>query len=134
GSQFARHWPMRVAYAFSTAIISIFPHVGQGDAYAALTGTMLRRLGNRDPGPMARIAAGLGIGDAPAVELPEGIARQMEAVFQSLGMPPRLSGLNIERSRLPEVLEHSLRNFNADPKREFVRERELLTQILDAAW
>jgi hypothetical protein len=49
-------------------------------------------------------------------------------------MPTRLSGLNIERSRLTEVLEHSLRNFNADPKREFVRERELLTQILDAAW
>ena len=134
GSQFARHWPMRVSYAFSTAIISIFPHVGQGDAYAALMGTMLRRLGSRDPDPMACIAAGLGVGDGPATELPERIARRMETVFQSLGMPTRLSGLNIERGRLPEVLEHSLRNFNADPKREFVRERELLASILDAAW
>ena len=66
--------------------------------------------------------------------MPERIARRMETVFQSLGMPTRLSGLNIERSRLTEVLEHSLKNFNADPKREFVRERELLASILDAAW
>ena len=134
GSQFARHWVMRVSYAFSTAIISIFPHVGQGDAYAALTGTMLRRLGDRDPEPMARIAAGLGVGEGPVAGLPERIARKMESVFQSLGMPTRLSGLNIERGRLPEVLEHSLRNFNADPKREFVRERDRLAGILDAAW
>jgi len=134
GTQFARHWTMRVSYAFSTAIISIFPHVGQGEAYAALTGTMLRRLGSRDPEAMARIAAGLDVGDAPSAEIPERIARKMEEVFRSLGMPTRLSGLNIERGKLPLVLEHSLKNFNADPKRDFVKERELLAEILDAAW
>jgi alcohol dehydrogenase class IV len=134
GTQFARHWAMRVSYAFSTAIISIFPHVGQGEAYAALTGTMLRRLGSRDPEAMARIAAGLDVGDAPSAEIPERIARKMEEVFRSLGMPTRLSGLNIERGKLPLVLEHSLKNFNADPKRDFVKERELLAEILDAAW
>jgi hypothetical protein len=32
------------------------------------------------------------------------------------------------------VLEHSLKNFNADPKRDFVRERELLAGILESAW
>ena len=32
---------MRVAYAFSTAVISIYPHVGQGEAYSALIGTVL---------------------------------------------------------------------------------------------
>ena len=134
GTQFARHWVMRVSYAFSTAIISIFPHVGQGEAYAALTGTMLRRLGSRDPEAVARIAAGLDVDNAPAAETPERIARRMEEVFQSLGMPTRLSGLNIERGKLPLVLEHSLKNFNADPKRDFVKERELLAEILDAAW
>jgi alcohol dehydrogenase class IV len=134
GTQFARHWAMRVSYAFSTAIISIFPHVGQGEAYAALTGTMLRRLGSRDPEAMARIAAGLGVAEGPAAQAPERIARRMEEVFASLGMPTRLSGLNIERGKLPLVLEHSLKNFNADPKRDFVKERDLLAQILDAAW
>jgi len=49
-------------------------------------------------------------------------------------MPTRLSELRIERERLPQVLELSLTNFNADPRREFVRERGLLWEILDAAW
>jgi len=134
GTQFARHWAMRAAYAFSTAIISIFPHVGQGDAYAALTGTMLRRLGSRDPEAMARIADALGAGDGPAAEHPERIARKMEEVFRSLRMPTRLSALSIESAKFPQVLEHSLKNFNADPKREFVKERALLAEILEAAW
>jgi alcohol dehydrogenase class IV len=134
GTQFARHWAMRVSYAFSTAIISIFPQVGQGEAYAALTGTMLRRLGQRDPEAMARIAAGLGVGEGPAADTPERIALKMEEVFQSLGMPTRLSGLSIERGKLALVLEHSLKNFNADPKRDFVKERELLAQVLESAW
>jgi alcohol dehydrogenase class IV len=58
----------------------------------------------------------------------------MEAVFRSLGMPTRLSELGIAREGLAQVLELSLMNFNADPKREFVRERELLGEILQSAW
>jgi len=134
GSQFARHWVMRVAYAFSTSIISVFPHVGQGEAYAALIGTLLRRLGDRDPEPMARIAAGLGIAGAAPAEVPGRIAERMEKEFTALGMSTRLSALGIARERLPQVLELSLRNFNADPRREFVRERGTLAAVLDAAW
>jgi alcohol dehydrogenase class IV len=134
GSQMARHWVMRVTYAFSTALISVFPHVGQGDAYAALIGTMLRRLGDRDPEAMAQIAAELGITGVPPAAVPERIAETMEAVFRSLGMTTRLSGLGIERERLPQVLELSLRNFNADPKRDFVKERGTLEEILQASW
>jgi alcohol dehydrogenase class IV len=133
GSQFARHWPMRVAYAFSTSLISVFPRLGQGEAYAALMGTALRRLGERDPEAMALIARGLGIAGAPA-ELPGRIAERMEAQFSSLGMATRLSGLGIARERLPQVLELSLTNFNADPRREFIRERGLLGEVLEAAW
>jgi len=134
GSQMARHWVMRVTYAFSTALISVFPHVGQGDAYAALIGTMLRHLGDRDPEAMAQIAAALGVTGAQASGVPGRIAESMEAVFGSLGMATRLSRLGIERERLPQVLEISLRNFNADPKREFVKERERLGKILESAW
>jgi alcohol dehydrogenase class IV len=133
GAQFARHWAMRVAYAFSSALISVFPQVGQGESYAALTGTVLRRLGARDAEAMDRIAAGLDIASA-GPDAPERIAQRMESVFSSLGMATRLSGLGIDRARLPQVLELSMTNFNADPKREFVRERELLGEILQAAW
>ena len=134
GAQMALHWVMRVTYAFSTALISVFPHVGQGDAYAALIGTTLRHLGDRDPAAMAQIAAALSATGVPASSVPERIAASMEAVFRSLGMATRLSGLGIERGRLPQVLEISLRNFNADPKREFMKERERLGKILESAW
>jgi alcohol dehydrogenase class IV len=133
GSQFARHWPMRAAYAFSTSLISVFPYVGQGEGYSAVMGTVLRRLGHRDPVAMERIAGALGLESVPA-EAPQRIADRMEAEFRSLGMPLRLTELGIERERLPQVLEISLRNFNADPKREFARERDLLAEVLEAAW
>jgi alcohol dehydrogenase class IV len=133
GSQFARHWPMRVAYAFSTSLISVFPQLGQGEAYAAVMGTTLRRLGHRDPEAMALIARGLGTGGTPE-EMPGRIAERMEAEFSGLGMATRLSGLGIARERLAQVLELSLTNFNADPRREFIRERERLAAVLEAAW
>jgi len=72
---------------------------------------------------------GVAAGDAPAR-----IADRMDAVFRSLGMPTRLSELGIARDGLPRVLELSLTNFNADPKREFVRERVLLGKVLESAW
>ena len=134
GEQFARHWAMRAAYAFSTALISVFPQVGQGEGYSALMGAVLRRLGHRDPEAMGQISAALGMDGVAAGDAPGRIADRMETVFRSFGMPTRLSALGIARERLPQVLELSLRNFNADPKREFLRERELLGQILESAW
>ena len=134
GQQFARHWAMRAAYAFSTALISVYPQVGQGEGYSTLMGTTLRQLGHRDPEAMTRIAAALGLGGLAPDNAPGRIADRMEAVFRSLGMPTRLSELGIARDGLPRVLELSLANFNADPKREFVRERELLGEILQSAW
>ncbi len=49
-------------------------------------------------------------------------------------MPVRVSELNIPRESLPAILERSLKNFNADPKREFIRQREMLMQVLEATW
>jgi alcohol dehydrogenase class IV len=134
GDQFSRHWAMRISYAFSTALISVFPHVGQGEGYSAQLGTVLRRVGGRDPEAMARIARGLGLDGVAQAAAPQRIAERMEEGFRSLGMPTRLSELGIARERLAQVLEHSLTNFNADPKREFVRERGTLEEILQAAW
>ena len=134
GEQFAHHWAMRVAYAFSTALISVFPQVGQGEGYSMVMGAALRRLGGRDPEAMTRIANALGMGSVAAAEAPSRIADRMDSVFRSLGMPTRLSELGIARQGLPRVLELSLANFNADPKREFVRERGALEEVLEAAW
>jgi alcohol dehydrogenase class IV len=125
-----------VTYAFSTALISVFPHVGQGESYAALVGAVLEHFGGRDPESMTRIGTALGVWDAsqPATGAPPRIAAKMAEVFHGLGLATRLSALGIDRARLPQVLEISLRNFNADPKREFVKERDRLGATLEAAW
>jgi alcohol dehydrogenase class IV len=83
---------------------------------------------------MARIAAALGMDGVAAEDAPGRIADRMDTVFRSLGMPTRLTELGIAREGLAQVLEISLANFNADPKREFMRERELLSEVLVSAW
>src|SRR5262249_50244955 len=136
GAQFERLWAVRVAYALSTALISICGHVGQGEAYSSLMGTVTRQLGARDPEAMARIAHALEIakeGEPPA-QMPARVADSFDATFRSIGMPIRLSQLDIDRAVFPRLVEHSLTNFNADPKREFRREGEMLTEVLEAAW
>jgi len=59
---------------------------------------------------------------------------KLDEVFRSAGMPVRLAELDLERAKLPQVIEYSLKNFNADPEREFVRERETLAKVLEVAW
>jgi len=136
GSAAARHWVVRATYAFATALFISFPHIGQGEANTALTGTVLRRLGSRDPQAMGNLARGLGVwNDAmPLADAPQLAADYLDKFFTRLGMPTRLRELEFPREGLDQVLENSLKNFNADPKREFVRERELLRDVLQAAW
>lgn len=136
GPQFERHWAGRVIYAFSTALFSLFPHIGQGEATSAVAGTVVRQLGPRDPEAMARIAAALGVGQPGGLGIDPAarVAEALEHTLRTLGMPTRLADLGIPRERLPRVVEHSLRNFNADPEREFVRERSRLLDVLEAAW
>lgn len=136
GAQFERHWAGRVIYAFSTALFSVFPEVGQGEATSAVAGTVLRQLGARDPEAMVRMAIALGVWEEGVLadEAPFRVADTLDRVLHSLGMPTRLSALGVRREALTQVIEHSLKNFNADPKREFVRERELLCRVLEAAW
>jgi alcohol dehydrogenase class IV len=135
GAQFERLWAVRVAYALSTALISLCPHVGQGEAYSTLMGTATRRLGDRDAQAMARIAEALGAGEAGMGEKAPGwIAGHLDARFQAIRMPTRLSQLEMDRGLFPRLVEHSLMNFNADPKRDFAREPETLARVLESAW
>jgi alcohol dehydrogenase class IV len=136
GALVERHWVGRVVYAFAAALFNQHGHVTQGEANSALTPGVMRRLGSRDPEAMCRIARALGAwreGDAVA-EAPARAAAALEKTFTSVGMPIRLSQLNIPRESLDTILERSLKNFNSDPKREFVRERDLLSDVLQSTW
>ncbi len=136
GMAAGKHWVERVVYAFATALFQMHVHVGQGEASAALTPMVMRQLGSRNPEAMALIAQSLGVwreSDGLA-SAPEKAATEIERLFKSVGMPVRVSQLNIPRETLQQILENSLKNFNADPKREFVRERDYLMQVLEACW
>ena len=127
-----KHWPGRVTYALAAALFNRHGHVSQGEANSALTPTMIRHFGARDPEAMALIAAVFDITDnRPAHER---AAEAVERAFTQAGMPVKLRELNIPRDSLPAILESSLKNFNADPRREFLREREALLAALNAAW
>lgn len=136
GTMFERHWAGRVIYAFAAALFNLHPHVSQGAANCALSGTAVRKLGARNPAEMARIAQALGAwnGTEPLEAAPQRAADAIDALFRNIGMPTRVGELNVPEENVERMIEHALKNFNADPKREFVRERELLRDVLLAAW
>jgi len=132
----ARHWVSRVGYAFATALFNQYEQLSQGETYAALTPTLMRKLGSRDADAMCGIAQALGVwrdGD-PVAAAPLRAAAELERIFTAQGLPTRLAQLDLPRSSTDIVLAHSLKNFNSDPKREFVREREFLREVLEACW
>jgi alcohol dehydrogenase class IV len=131
-----KHWVARVVYAFAAALYNQHEHVSQGRANNALTPGVMRKLGSRDVQAMRRIAQALEAwreGDR-LEDAPERAASALEAFFRSVGSPTRVSELGIPRESFGTILDHSLKNFNADPKREFVRERELLWEVLQSTW
>jgi len=136
GTMFERHWAGRVIYAFAAALFNLHPHVSQGAANTALSSTVIRRLGARNLPEMARIAEALGAwdGSEPPAEAPDRAADAVEDLFGDMGMPTRVGALNVSKDSVERMLDHALKNFNADPKREFVREREFLREVLLAAW
>ena len=136
GMSAGKHWVERVVYAFATALFQMHVHVGQGEASAALSPTVLRKLGYRNPEAMALIAQGLGVWkDGDAIDsAPEKAAAELERLFKSIGAPTRVSELNIPRETLPQIVDNSLRNFNADPKREFIKERDMLQALIQDCW
>lgn len=132
GALTEKHWPARVTYALATALFNLHSHVGQGEANSALTATMIRHFGARDPEAMALIAQAFEMNDERPAQ--ERAADAVERAFAQAGMPVKLRDLDIPRDGLSVILENSLKNFNADPRREFLRERDALLAALDAAW
>ncbi|MDH5535066.1 MAG: iron-containing alcohol dehydrogenase family protein [Betaproteobacteria bacterium] len=136
GSMFAKHWAARVTYAFATALFNIHPEVGQGEASSALTGTVMRALGSRNLPEMVRIARALDVwdDDLAAERTPQLAADALDAVFRGIGMPTRVGELGTPPESAERILAHALKNFNADPKREFARERDGLLALLRSCW
>lgn len=134
GTIVERHWVNRVVYAFATALFNRYPHIGQGEANAALSPHVMRKLGYRNAQEMRRLAEGLGLNVRPDADAPLQAADYLADVFTKLGMPARLRDLRVPVDGLPALLEDSMKNFNADPKREFLQHRDELREVLSACW
>ena len=61
-------------------------------------------------------------------------AAEIERILKAAGAPLRVSELGIPRDSLSTILDNSMRNFNADPKREFIREKDFLGEVLQSCW
>jgi len=136
GAIVERHWVMRVVYAFVTAIFNRYPQVGQGEANAAITPTVLRRMGYRNPAEMCRMAEALGVwlpgmGES---EAPRRAADMLQHYFASLGFASRLRDLGVPEEGMPLIVQDSMKNFNSDPKREFLEHRDELLDVARACW
>jgi len=136
GTMVSRNWVNRVVYAFATALFNRYPHIGQGEANAALTPHVMRKLGYRNPREMANLATVLGVFEPGMREedAPARAADHLAATFARLGMPARLRELNVPEDGMPQVVEDSMKNFNADPKREFLEHRAELLEVSRACW
>jgi alcohol dehydrogenase class IV len=136
GTLVPRHWPTRVTYAFATAIFNRYPHIGQGEANTALSPHVLRALGYRNPREMRNLAEALGVwrDGMDEREVPARAADHLAALFERMGMAGRLRDLNVPQAELPLIVEDSMKNFNADPKREFLEHRTELLEVIQKCW
>jgi alcohol dehydrogenase class IV len=136
GGARVNHWVTRVVYAFSAAIFNLHEHVGQGQVGAALTPTVMRHLGHRDPEAMCNIGRALGVwneGDAVA-DAPARAADALQKIWTGLGMPANLTECEVPRDTAEQILQNCLKTFNVDPKQEFKREVPMLRELLQACW
>jgi len=110
--------------------------VGQGEVGAALTPTVMRSLGRRDPEAMCNIARALGVwkeGD-PVADAPARAADELQKIFSGLGMPTNLTECKVPRDTAEQILQNCLKTFNVDPKQEFRKEVPMLRELLLACW
>lgn len=90
----------------------------------------------RNPAEMVRIAQALDAfpSGAREADAPARAADALTRCFADLGMPTRLRDLEEPQAGLEAIVADSMKNFNADPKREFLQHRDELRDALNACW
>ena len=121
-------------YAVSTALHVQFPHVGQGESISTIHATKIR-LSQDDDAAAAQVVAdalGLSRSNRPIRLV---IADELERLYRSVGLPIRLSELNIPRSAIPLIAGQTVKNFNANAGVRSDGERiAAAQQLLEAAY
>lgn len=121
-------------YAVSTALHVQFPHVGQGESISTIHATKIRLSQDDDAAAAQVVAEALGL-DRDSKPIKLAIADELERLYRSVGMPIRLSELNIPRSAIPLIAGQTVKNFNANAGVRSDGERIAAAQrLLEAAY
>ena len=121
-------------YAVSTALHVEFPHVGQGESISTIHATKIRLSQDDDAAAAQVVAEGLGL-DRDSKPIRQAIADELERLYRSVGMPIRLSEMNIPRSAIPLIAGQTVKNFNANAGVRSDSERiAAAQQLLEAAY
>lgn len=121
-------------YAVSTALHVQFPHVGQGESISTIHATKIRLSQDDDAAAAQVIAEALGLDPGPK-PIKLAIADELERLYRSVGMPIRLSEMNIPRSAIPLIAGQTVKNFNANAGVRSDSERiAAAQQLLEAAY
>jgi alcohol dehydrogenase class IV len=124
------------SYALATALHLRYHHIGQGEATAALTPTVVRAMGDEDPETAMRLAEALEVWQdgMTAAEANAVSAEALTDFYRSIGMPARVRDLNIPRANLAAIAADTLKNFNANPGARSGDRVSRTLALLEAAW
>jgi alcohol dehydrogenase class IV len=126
----------RAAYALATALHVRYDHVGQGEATAAVTPAVVRRLGASRGDGLRRMAEALGVGAAGQAPqaVAAAVAEALGAFYRAIEMPSRIRDLRIPESDLPLLARDTLKNFNANRGPRPADQAERMLELLRACW
>jgi len=128
--------PWGRGYAVNTALHLRYPHIGQGEATAAVTPAVMRRY----PQPVERarvVAESLGLdisGLSTAADLAAVLSEYLRFVYSSAGMATRLRDLGVPQEDFTAIVADTAKNFNANPGERDPAEAEEMLGILTDAW
>ena len=130
--------PFAGNYAVSTALHIRFPEVGQGESTSVLHSTVLRRKAEEVTARQAqRAGTALGIWQEGMTgnEAAMATADRIDAIYDTQGIPTRVSQLGIPLEGLPLIAEETVKNFNASSgTRSPEQQTKAALALLEAAW
>lgn len=133
GRPFEAHWIARSVYALGSALFNQAGQLDQGTAHAILTGPALRHFGDLCPESVIDIGRALNM-EIDTHNCTEQAAEAVTQWFSGLGISMRLRDFGISRDIFPDVIDHSMQNFNADRTREMLQHRSRLQATLADAY
>ena len=124
-------------YAISTALHIRYPHVWQGESTSVLTATVARRSPAPDIESARRVAQAMDVWSEgmTAEEAKLAIADGIEDLYKKVGMPTRISELNIPKEDFSEIAKETIKvfNFNAG-LRDADQALQDAIDLMEAAW